>query len=233
MTTYHTRMRRRLSPLALLLLAACTQAPADGAVARVDAARDSVTRQRADSLARARQDSINRAQPGYIVDSILPIAEEMRRFRNAVGGEPVTALRGGSDSRDGLVARFAEAIAAGDSTALRRLAVTPREFIDLVYPESPYTRPPYRQSPGLLWRQMQLPSGSGLRRLLERHGGRPFHVESLRCPSPPETQGNNRLHAGCTVRFASGADAAREGRLFGTILERQGHFKLVSFTNMY
>lgn len=226
-------MRRQFSPLALLLLSACTQAPADSAAARVDAARDSVTRERADSIARARQDSINRAQPGYIVDSILPIAEEMRRFRSAVGGDAVNALRGGSDSRDGLVARFAEALAAGDSAALRQLAVTPRQFIDLVYPESPYTRPPYRQSPGLLWRQMQLPSGSGLRRLLDRHGGRPFRIETSRCPSSPEVQGNNRLHTGCTVRFVSGTDAPREGRLFGTIIERHGRFKFISFANMY
>lgn len=226
-------MRRSFARLSLLLLAACAQAPADRAVAGVDAARDSVARERTDSLARARQDSINRAQPGYIVDSILPIAEEMRRFRLAVGGDPATALSDGGRSRDALVARFAEALAAGDSAALRRLAVSPREFIDLIYPESPYTRPPYRQSPGLLWQQMQLPSGSGLRRLLERHGRRPFHIETLRCPSPPEAQGLNRLHVGCTVRFVSGTDAAREGELFGTIIERNGRFKFVSFTNMY
>lgn len=226
-------MRRHLSSLVLALFAACAPARSDDTAAGAHAAPDSAARERADAIARARQDSINRAQPGYIVDSILPIAEEMRRFRAAVGGNPATALRGGSASRDGLVARFAEALAAGDSTALRRLAVTPREFIDLVYPESPYTRPPYRQSPGLLWSQIQLPSGSGVRRLVERHGGRPFVVKTLRCPTPPEVQGNNRLHAGCTVQFFSGTDAAREGRLFGTIVERQGHFKFVSFANMY
>ena len=226
-------MRRQVPSLALLLLAACAPAPSNDGPARTQAARDSLARERADAVARAQQDSINRAQPGYIVDSILPIAEEMRRFRAAVGGDAATALRGGSGSRDGLVARFAAALAAGDSAALRRLAVSPREFIDLVYPESPNTRPPYQQAPGLLWRQIQLPSGTGFHRLLERHGGRPFRVDTLRCPFPPEVQGNNRLHAGCTVRFVSGTDAAREGRLFGTIVERQGHFKFVSFTNMY
>lgn len=226
-------MRRHVSPLAFLLLAACTPAPSDDTVATLDAARDSLARARADARARARQDSINRAQPGYVVDSILPIADEVRRFQSAVGGDPATALRDGRGSRDALVARFADALAAGDSAALRRLAVSPREFIDLIYPESPFTRAPYRQAPGLLWRQIQLPSGNGLRRLLERHGGRPLRVETLRCPASPEVQGNNRLHVGCTVRFVSGADAAREGQLFGTIIERHGQFKFVSFANMY
>lgn len=216
-----------------MALLACTPASSGDTGARVGAVHDSVARERADSVARARQDSINRGQPGYVVDSILPIAEEMRRFRAAVGGDPATALRGGSNSRDDLVARFAEALASGDSAALRRLAVSPREFIDLVYPESPYTRAPYRQAPGLLWRQIQPPSGNGLRRLLERHGGRPLRVEALRCPSSREVQGSNRLHVGCTVRFVSGTDAAREGELFGTIIERHGQFKFVSFANMY
>ncbi|MBA4072388.1 MAG: hypothetical protein C0497_11210 [Gemmatimonas sp.] len=208
----------------------CSTADAPG---RDTAAADSLARARTDSMTRVRQDSINRARPGYIVDSILPIEEEIRRFRIAVGGAPASRLTGGAASQDALVAALAQAISANDSIALRRLAVTAREFIDLVYPESPYTRPPYRQAPGLLWRQIQMPSGSGVRRLVERHGGRPFHVEQLHCPSSPEVQGNNRLYVGCTVRFVSGTDAAREGRLFGSIIERHGQFKFVSFANMY
>jgi hypothetical protein len=59
---------------------------------------------REDSVARARQDSINRAQPGYIVDSVLPVEEELRRFREALGGTPATKLANGSESREALVA---------------------------------------------------------------------------------------------------------------------------------
>jgi hypothetical protein len=35
------------------------------------------------------------------------------------------------------------------------------------------------------------------------------------------------------VRFAIGAATPREGRLFGTILERDGRFKFVSYANMF
>lgn len=194
---------------------------------------DSLSAALADSAGRVRQDSINRAQPGYIVDSILPIDEEVRRFRAAVGGSAATALSGGAPSRDDLIARLAAAVSARDSAALRSLALSPREFIDLVYPSSPYTKPPYRQAPGLLWSQIQLPSGTGFVRLLERLGGKPLRVEALSCPGKPERQGDNLLHANCTVRFASGDAPLREGRLFGTILERRGRFKFVSFANMY
>ncbi len=53
---------------AIILSASCT---ADGAARSARSAADSV---RADSIARARQDSINRTLPGYVVDSIFPVA---------------------------------------------------------------------------------------------------------------------------------------------------------------
>lgn len=230
----HPRIhRRRAALIGFLMVAACAPATPADAIARAVEARDSLAQADAESAARTRQDSINRAQPGYVVDSILPLEEEMRRFRESVGGARATILRGGSTSEAELVDQFARALSAGDSTALRRLAVSPREFIDLVYPQSPYTKPPYRQPPGLLWSQIQRPSGSGLRRLLERHGGQPFHIESLSCPDRGEWQGANLLHANCRVRFVSGKSAPRDGRLFGTILERGGEFKFVSYANMY
>lgn len=225
---------RRAAVLALVLAslaAAC--APSAGGDAAGASGAGAEASAPTDSLARARQDSINRAQPGYIVDSILPIEEEIRRFTAAVGGTRVAALSGGATSVDALVARFASAVAARDTIALQRMALSAREFIDIVYPESPYTRPPYRQAPGLLWSQIQLPSRSGLRRLLERHGGHPLRIASVRCPGAPERQGNNRLHVSCTVQFATDTGALRDGRLFGTLIERDGRFKFVSFTNMY
>ena len=59
-----------------------------------------------DSIARARQDSINRALPGYVVDSILPIDEEIRRFAARIGGDPVTSFAHASASREALVRRI-------------------------------------------------------------------------------------------------------------------------------
>src|SRR5688572_26727647 len=111
--------------IACVVLTACNRADS--------AATASADTVRADSIARARQDSINRAQPGYIVDSILPVEEELRRFREAVGGAGVTTLANGSPSRDALVRRLVQAVAKQDSADLRAMSVTAREFADLVY----------------------------------------------------------------------------------------------------
>ncbi|MDP1889498.1 MAG: hypothetical protein Q8K55_01285 [Gemmatimonadaceae bacterium] len=189
--------------------------------------------QRADSIARARQDSVNRASPGYIVDSILSVEEEIRRFRAAIGGAAVTGLAEASASRESLVQRLVAAVTANDTAALQRTVVTAREFIDLVYPESPYTKPPYRQAPGLVWTLITEPSNSGRRRLLAKLGGKPLTISALTCPGAPDLQGRNRLWQSCTVRYTSDADSARTGRLFGSILERDGRFKFMSLANQY
>src|SRR4051812_12390606 len=85
-------------------IAACDSAP--GAGASTVLAKGATDSLRSDSIARSRQDSIDRAQPGYVVDSVLPVEEEMRRFRAAVGGSEVAAFRRASATRDELVARL-------------------------------------------------------------------------------------------------------------------------------
>src|SRR5690348_8848314 len=119
---------------ALLLLAIALALTACDRAQTVKVAQALPDSARTDSIARARQDSINRAQPGYIVDSVLPVAEELRRFRSAIGGAPVTALANGSTSRNALVQRFLKAVAATDTADIRAMTLTAREFADLVYP---------------------------------------------------------------------------------------------------
>ena len=44
-------------------------------------------------------------------------------------------------------------------------------------------------------------------------------------------EGPNRLVTGCRVRFAAGDSAAREMRLFGALLNRDGQYKFLSYAN--
>jgi hypothetical protein len=198
-------------------------------------------RERADSLARARQDSINRTLPGYVVDSILPVEEELRRFRLAVSErgsmdgdrDPLNALTGASESREALVQRFIKALVESDSADLRAMHLSAREFADIVYPESPYTHPPYRQSPALVWNQITMPSSSGLTRLLRRVAGEPLRYVDHSCDEKPEPQGRNLIWMDCTVRTANSSGEESRRRLFGSIIEREGRFKFVSYSNAF
>jgi hypothetical protein len=213
----------------LLLLALGLSAASCGSAAEESAAGDSIAAARDDSVGRARQDSINRAQPGYIVDSILPIEEQLRRFRLDL--PRVSSLAGGLPSREALVLAFVRAVEQRDTTALVRLAVSAAEFAWLVYPSSDYTKPPLQQAPQIVWFLASSESDQGLRRLLARHGGAPLGFHFHRCADTPAVQGRNRLWSGCVVVL--GDSAAPPIRLFGTLLERDGRWKVLSFANQY
>ena len=225
---YMSHLRSVIASLTALVCIGCSDAR--GAKSRVATAANS---SRTDSVARARQDSVNRAQPGYVVDSVFAVEEELRRFRNAIGGSPVTELQSASDSRETLVRRFISDLNARDTVDLKAALVSPREFADFVYPSTPYTHSPYRQSPSFVWMQIRNPSMSGLVRVVRRRGGQRLEYVDHSCKPAPEIQGVNRLWLGCTVRVKAATGEISEQRLFGTIITRHGRFKFVSYANQF
>ena len=185
----------------------------------------------ADSTAtRARQDSIIRSRPGYVVDSILPVEEEITRFRKAAGNPP-PGFAGGADSRTALVRAFVRSLERADTTALLGLVVSRAEFGYLIYATSPNARPPYRQSPELVWLQRTAATAKGANRLLARLAGRPVGYRGVNCPTPAKTEGENTVWSGCAVRLESHRGGTTSLRLFGPIVQRGGRFKFLSLSN--
>ena len=168
--------------------------------------------------------------PGTIIDSILPIEEEIRRFRATLSEAP-ERLEGGAASRDELVNRFVAAVEAADTLALRDLLMTRAEFVYLYYPHTIYTRPPYELSPALLWFQIETGTSQGFSRMMEAFAGRPLEWTGYRCGPEPHLEGENRVWPDCRVELAAGGGQPLEAAMFGSILERNGVFKFVSYSN--
>ena len=233
-TRSRTRVAGWLSPAApvaaavagtfFALLTACTGPGAHDAAASVAPS---------DSISRARQDSINRAKPGYVVDSMLPVAEALQRFRTAIGGAAAVQLTHASASREALVRELLTALAASDTGRLSALTLTAREFADLVYPESPYTRPPMQQAPALVWAQITNASQTGFGRLVRRAGGLRLRIADHRCNRTPQQFGRNRIWTGCVVRITNAGGTVESHRLFGSIIERDDRFKIVSWAGEF
>ncbi len=205
----------RAVSVGMLLLAAChgasSEAPPSG-------------QQTADTAVR----------PTGIIDSLLPVEEELRRFRVATP-ESIDRFQGGAPSREGLVRSYVRAIETSDNPALHRLLINRAEYAWLVYPESELTRPPYVQKPGLAWFLMQNASDRGITRVLNRHGGRPLGFRSFACEEEPAVQGSNRIWRECRVRFApaEGAGGVVERKLFGGIIGRSGTYKFLTYATDY
>jgi hypothetical protein len=169
-------------------------------------------------------------QPGDRIDSILPMPEYLSRFRSGLT-EPV-AFQGGAASREALARRFLEGVSARDTGAFPALRISRAEFAWLVFPHHLYSAPPYELDPELFWMQLTAGSAKGLARTLERLGGRVLAFQALDCrrDTLQIRGGAVRVWSGCGVRYREG-DRVQTRRLFGSIVEREGRFKLLSYAN--
>jgi len=166
------------------------------------------------------------------IDSIFPIEEHLRRFRLEV--PEVTTLSGGEGSAEALVERFIRSVEQADTLDFGRMVMDLAEFGWLYYPHTQYTSRPYELAPSLVWFNMQNRSSRGLTRALDRYAGRTLYYTGFACPEEDvEMLGENRLHHYCTVlgRLPDGEEV--EERVFGSIIERDGHFKFVSYSNEF
>ena len=154
----------------------------------------------------------------------------LERFRTTVQSTPPDTLTGGASSRDELVQRFAVAVERADTAALIRMTMNRAEFAYLYYPHSIYTRPPYQQDAETAWLLSRAGSEKGLTRILQRFGGSSIEVQELQCAAKPTQEGPNRFWQQCTLT-ARVAGAPPAMRWFGSIWERDGRFKFLTYAN--
>lgn len=164
-----------------------------------------------------------------VVDSVLPMPVMLERFRAGLS-EPAS-MTSGATSRDELVARIVRALEAGDTLAFEPLAISVEEFAWLYYPTTMTARPPYELPPGIAWLQLQQRNRDGVFRALREYGGADLDFAGYRCDPEPELEGVNRMWRNCVVSLARAGERPATLPLFGTVIERDGRFAVVSFRN--
>jgi hypothetical protein len=162
-------------------------------------------------------------------DTLYTSAESLRRFRASL--DSVEELSPEFTSKGAVARAFVAAVATNDALSAARTLMTRAEFAWLYYPENPISRPPYELPAGVAWFELEGNSLAGLRRALASHAGRALSFGELACATPPVAHGSNRLWNGCavTLRLEDGRETSV--RMFGTILERGGRFKIASAAN--
>lgn len=167
---------------------------------------------------------------GTAIDSALPIAEHLRRFRVSLDSTP--RLDGASATPSELARRFLQAVAARDTVDLARMVLSPREFAWVYYPSHIYYAPPYELDPGTFWTLIQGNSEKGFVRVMRRYGGRQLTFHALRCETGRNVLPPLREAERCTLEFA--ADGRSESRrMFGSIVGDGAAFKFVSYANEF
>lgn len=120
-------------------------------------------------------------------------------------------------------------MAEGNLDALRSLAVTEPEFRDLVWPRLPASRPERNLPIEYVWNDLAAKSDANLRARLGGWQDRGFALVSLSFRGGTEDYGTFKVHRE-TILILRDRDAHEQtGRLFGSILEYKGRFKIFSY----
>lgn len=166
---------------------------------------------------------------GMKIDTILPPGEALRRFQAEL--TPVTELEEAPRGRDALVSRFIEALERADTAVLEKLVLSKAEYGFLYFPASVYSRKPYELPPDIAWLLNEQNGQKGATRLLRRLGGHALHFGGYTCGSSVSEQ-ENIFWRDCQVKYLDpGSSRPVARKLFGTIMERGGRFKFLSYAN--
>lgn len=167
--------------------------------------------------------------PAPVVDSVFPMEMMLARFRADIPEVP--AMTSGAGDRDALVTTVVQALQEADTSAFEPMTVTLGEWAWLYFPTSLQAQPPYELPPGMAWLQVQQGNRVGVLRALERFGGQALDYQGYACSPEPTVEGANRVWVGCLVQLGRNGEEATPVRLFSAILERDGHFAILSFAN--
>jgi hypothetical protein len=147
----------------------------------------------------------------------LPLWSGSRRLDSAQG------------SAEELARRVLDFAASDNINALKRLRISKQEYCDILWPELPGSRVP-NLSCDFAWDQATLRSNGGLNEMMAEHRNRKYQFVSMRVRSVENYQTFNALKEPyIKIRDEKGVE--REIRVFGSILELDGQYKLFSFVS--
>lgn len=134
-------------------------------------------------------------------------------------------------SKEALAQRFLDALALDDRNGAARLAVTREEFYRDIWPHLPAARPGTNYTADYVWKQTSMRSMSGFAKTMNRYGGRRFELVRVEIAEGRRDYGPFFIHkdARLVVRDPGGKEQRLD--LFGSILEKDGCYKIYSFVN--
>lgn len=170
------------------------------------------------------------APPAEPVDSIRPADEVLARFRD--GLPRVDTLSGGAPSLEALVSRFTAAVEARDSAALRAMALDRAEYAWIHFPSLQRLNPGMNNMrPDVMWMLLEEEGRKGMTRVMRRLGGGEARFGGWRCEDAPQVEGALRYWHACTVEVVAPDGSSAAMQLFGSVVEQDGRYKVVSWAN--
>ena len=151
------------------------------------------------------------------------------REESGPGPQATVRLSATFESPEAVARAVVAGMGAGDLAALKALALTEAEFKDLVWPKLPASRPERNLPMDYVWGDLAGKSDANLRARLGGWQDREFVVMSVSFKGGIEDYGTFKVHRESTLLLKDREGREQTGRLFGSILEHGGRFKVFSY----
>jgi hypothetical protein len=138
-------------------------------------------------------------------------------------------LQGTLESPEAVASAVITGMAAGNLGELKHLAVTEVEFRELVWPMLPASRPERNLPMEYVWGDLAAKSDANLRARLAGWQDRGFVLVSLSFKGGTEDYGTFKVHRETVLVLRDRDGREQNGRLFGSIIEHKGRFKVFSY----
>lgn len=132
------------------------------------------------------------------------------------------------DSKDAAVTAFLQALTARDRDTLLRQAVSETEFLKHIWPQLPASRPDVGMPADRAWTEQAQRNANFLAQTLGEHGGRRYELVAASFEGSATTYGSFTIHPKTTLDIRD-EFGVREVRLFGSMIESGGRWKIYSF----
>ena len=133
------------------------------------------------------------------------------------------------DSPEALARAVLKAIEERDTGALYALALNKEEFTEHVWPELPAARPERNLSVDFVWGDLQLKSNVTLRDTLAAHGGNRYEFIRMAFLGDTTAYGSYRVRRESELTVKDSTGTSRQIRMFGSMLEKNGRYKVFSY----
>ncbi|HUF23313.1 MAG TPA: hypothetical protein VMN81_04225 [Vicinamibacterales bacterium] len=143
------------------------------------------------------------------------------------GATPQPAWSNSFDSPEALAAAALEALAAADEPRLARLALSEEELRDTVWPALPASREEVGMPWNYFWRDHAQRNTGYVKTLLATHGGKGYDLAAVSFEGSA-SYGDVTIHRESALDLRTAAGSQRL-RLFGSMAERGGQWKLYSY----
>jgi hypothetical protein len=133
------------------------------------------------------------------------------------------------DSPEALARAVLKAIEEGNTGALHALALNKEEFTEHVWPELPAARPERNLSVDFVWGDLHLKSNVTLRDTLTAHGGNRYEFIRMAFLGDTTAYGSYRVRRESELTVKDSTGTSRQIRVFGSMLEKNGRYKVFSY----